>query len=110
MNDRELLDLIPFLERLSKVDNIYKVLKNPPNPSGLSLISNSTLSDYQNSRAPLNLVTTNSVLSPDPMSSSSTAITNVATSYQSSSYANQQQQQQQYLIHSPPTPTTQPVS
>lgn len=27
MSDTELLDLIPFFERLSKVDNIYTVLK-----------------------------------------------------------------------------------
>lgn len=29
MSDTELLDLIPFFERLSKVDNIYTVLKHP---------------------------------------------------------------------------------
>ncbi|KAH9413698.1 Carboxy-terminal domain RNA polymerase II polypeptide A small phosphatase 1 [Dermatophagoides pteronyssinus] len=28
MNDTELSDLIPFFERLAKVDNVYKVLKN----------------------------------------------------------------------------------
>lgn len=28
MSDTELLDLIPFFERLSKVDNIYTVLKH----------------------------------------------------------------------------------
>ena len=28
MNDQELLDLLPFLESLSKVDNIYSVLRN----------------------------------------------------------------------------------
>lgn len=27
MSDTELLDLIPFFERLSKVDNVYTVLK-----------------------------------------------------------------------------------
>uniref|UniRef100_A0A667WIK1 Mitochondrial import inner membrane translocase subunit TIM50 n=1 Tax=Myripristis murdjan TaxID=586833 RepID=A0A667WIK1_9TELE len=27
MSDTELLDLIPFFERLSKVDNVYRVLK-----------------------------------------------------------------------------------
>lgn len=28
MSDTELLDLIPFFERLSKVDNVYTVLKH----------------------------------------------------------------------------------
>ena len=28
MNDRELLDLIPFFERLSKADNVYALLKS----------------------------------------------------------------------------------
>lgn len=28
MSDTELLDLIPFFERLSKVDNVYSVLKH----------------------------------------------------------------------------------
>ena len=28
MDDRELLDLIPLLEKLSKVDSVYAVLKN----------------------------------------------------------------------------------
>lgn len=28
MDDRELLDLIPLLENLSKVDSVYAVLKN----------------------------------------------------------------------------------
>ncbi len=28
MNDRELLDLIPFLENLSKVDSVYGVLQS----------------------------------------------------------------------------------
>lgn len=27
MSDTELLDLIPFFERLSKVDNVYTILK-----------------------------------------------------------------------------------
>ena len=33
MADTELLDLIPFFERLSKVDNIYTVLKHQENAS-----------------------------------------------------------------------------
>ena len=28
MDDRELLDLIPFFERLSKADNVYALLKS----------------------------------------------------------------------------------
>ena len=36
MNDRELLDLIPFLENLSKVESVYTVLQQAkdPNKSG----------------------------------------------------------------------------
>lgn len=33
MNDRELLDLIPFLEQLSKVDGVYRLLKEAFNKS-----------------------------------------------------------------------------
>jgi len=33
MNDRELLDLIPFLEQLSKVDSVYRLLKEAFNKS-----------------------------------------------------------------------------
>ncbi|KAI2796893.1 Carboxy-terminal domain RNA polymerase II polypeptide A small phosphatase 1 [Blomia tropicalis] len=84
MNDTELNDLIPFFERLSKVDNIYKVLKNaqiqPPN--SLPLINNSPpISDLN--RAPPNSMTT-SVLSPNP-----------TNNFPPSNYPNQQ-----YLIHS----------
>jgi len=32
MSDTELLDLIPFFESLSKVDNVYRVLRNSNNP------------------------------------------------------------------------------
>lgn len=32
MSDSELIDLIPFLETLSKVDNVYSVLRNCNNP------------------------------------------------------------------------------
>ena len=32
MSDSELIDLIPFLETLSKVDNVYTVLQNCNNP------------------------------------------------------------------------------
>ncbi len=32
MNDRELLDLIPFLEQLSKVDSVYAVLQSNHKP------------------------------------------------------------------------------
>lgn len=84
MNDTELNDLIPFFERLSKVDNIYKVLKNAQiqNSNMLPLINNSPPNSDLN-RAPLNSMTT-SVLSPNP-----------TNSYQPSTYQNQQ-----YLIHS----------
>lgn len=32
MNDNELLDLIPFFEKLSKMDNVYTVLCNSNRP------------------------------------------------------------------------------
>ncbi|MPC43193.1 Carboxy-terminal domain RNA polymerase II polypeptide A small phosphatase 1 [Portunus trituberculatus] len=32
MSDSELMDLVPFLETLSKVDNVYSVLRNCNNP------------------------------------------------------------------------------
>lgn len=46
MNDTELLDLIPFLEKLSKVDNVYTLLRNsnapsPPPPTAISNGNNS---------------------------------------------------------------------
>lgn len=90
MNDTELNDLIPFFERLSKVDNIYKVLKNAQiqNSNMLPLINNHSPPNADLNRAPLNSMTTTSVLSPNP----------TANSYQPSTY--QQNQQQQYLIHS----------
>ena len=42
MEDRELLELIPLLEKLSKIDSVYTVLKNKeggqvvPGPQSLS--------------------------------------------------------------------------
>ncbi|CDW58891.1 NIF domain containing protein [Trichuris trichiura] len=33
LNDTELLDLLPFLETLAKVDNVYSILKNSNQPS-----------------------------------------------------------------------------
>jgi len=34
MNDRELLDLIPFLENISKVDSVYRILNDATNKGG----------------------------------------------------------------------------
>ena len=34
MNDRELLDLIPFLENLSKVDSVYRILNEATGKGG----------------------------------------------------------------------------
>ena len=34
MNDRELLDLIPFLENISKVDSIYRILNDATSKGG----------------------------------------------------------------------------
>lgn len=84
-SDTELNDLIPFFERLSTVDNVYKVLKNAQiqNSPNMPLINNSPQSADLHNRAPLNSITT-SVLSPNP--------TNVypPTNFQSP----------QYMIHS----------
>lgn len=33
LNDTELMDLLPFLEKLSKVDNVYQLLRNSNEPS-----------------------------------------------------------------------------
>lgn len=54
MNDNELLDLIPFFEKLSKMDNVYTVLCNsnrPYNNSSAQQINgpnNSTTTVQQN--------------------------------------------------------------
>lgn len=48
MNDSELLDLIPFFEKLSKMDNVYTVLCNSNHP-------------YNNSLNELNGPTTNNI-------------------------------------------------
>lgn len=37
MNDNELLDLIPFFEKLSKMDNVYTVLCNSNRPFNNSI-------------------------------------------------------------------------
>lgn len=37
MNDSELLDLIPFFEKLSKMDNVYTVLCNSNHPYNSSV-------------------------------------------------------------------------
>jgi len=39
MTDSELLDLIPFFEKLSKVDNVYTVLCNSNHPYNTSTAS-----------------------------------------------------------------------
>ena len=52
MNDRELLDLIPFLENISKVDNVYRILNDATNKGGNSGAVNGTSpSIEQNSSA-----------------------------------------------------------
>lgn len=52
MSDSELIDLIPFLDTLSKVDNVYTVLRNCTNP--LNSISPSTGGLTGDSRGPPN--------------------------------------------------------
>lgn len=43
MGDTELRDLIPFLERLSKVDNVYSVLRNSNNAAGSHSVQGSLM-------------------------------------------------------------------
>ena len=42
MSDSELIDLVPFLETLSKVDNVYTVLRSCNNP-----LNQSSVAQYQ---------------------------------------------------------------
>lgn len=48
MNDRELLDLIPFLENISKVDSVYRILNDATN-KGNSAVNGASPSLEQNS-------------------------------------------------------------
>lgn len=55
MNDNELFDLIPFFEKLSKMDNVYTVLCNsnrPYNNSSQPNGPNSTTAVQQNNQIP----------------------------------------------------------
>lgn len=51
MNDTELIDLVPFLERLANVENIYSLLSNsnepssPPPTQGMVMLNNSANTD-----------------------------------------------------------------
>ena len=49
MNDRELLDLIPFLENISKVDSVYRILNDATNKGGNSAVNGASPSLEQNS-------------------------------------------------------------
>jgi carboxy-terminal domain RNA polymerase II polypeptide A small phosphatase len=51
MSDTELLDLIPFFERLSQVDNVYTVLRNS-NHAALTNRSDSIVMANQNHNNP----------------------------------------------------------
>lgn len=77
MNDRELLDLIPFLEKLSKVDSVYAVLQSHNKAGGV-------------------VVTTagGTTTLVDPNSSSATSSLNKKKNNNSSSSSNNQQQNQ----------------
>ena len=48
MNDRKLLDLIPFLENISKVDSVYRILNDATN-KGNSAVNGASPSLEQNS-------------------------------------------------------------
>ncbi|ERL87100.1 hypothetical protein D910_04500 [Dendroctonus ponderosae] len=54
MNDNELLDLIPFFEKLSKMDNVYTVLCNSNRPYNSSQLNgpNNTTAVQQNNQIP----------------------------------------------------------
>ncbi|XP_044266590.1 phosphatase Herzog [Tribolium madens] len=56
MSDSELLDLIPFFEKLSKMDNVYTVLCNSNHPYNSSVSQNgpSNLASIQNNYSPPN--------------------------------------------------------
>lgn len=79
MTDSELMDLIPFFEKLSKVDSVYTVLCNSNHPYhhpggvlGTSPASSTTASSPTTSAAPLcgsSLVTAMQPPSPQPMAS-----------------------------------------
>ncbi|KPM06469.1 Meteorin-like protein [Sarcoptes scabiei] len=101
MNDTELNDLIPFFERLSKVDNVYKVLKNAQlqtNSNNLAPLLNKNSSDstinqvVDQNRAPLNSMTT-SVLSPNPTGTFTNSSNMFANQQQYIPSPNMQQQQ-----------------
>lgn len=58
MSDTELLDLIPFFERLSTVDNVYTVLRNS-NHAALTNRSDSICVSSHNANIDLNSVALN---------------------------------------------------
>ncbi|XP_054167979.1 carboxy-terminal domain RNA polymerase II polypeptide A small phosphatase 1-like [Oppia nitens] len=67
MTDSELSDLIPFFDKLSKVENVYSVLRNANN--SLNSSANNIQQQLAANRAPINLVnnlspTTTSCLQP----------------------------------------------
>jgi RNA polymerase II subunit A small phosphatase-like protein len=78
MTDSELMDLIPFFEKLSKVDSVYTVLCNSNHPyhhpGGLSQASSTTASSPTTSAAPLcgsALVASVAVPAPQPQAAAS---------------------------------------
>lgn len=52
MADTELLDLIPFFERLSKVDNVYSLLRNSNAASQCSPTASVTMTNHGSNGAP----------------------------------------------------------
>ena len=58
MSDTELLDLIPFFERLSQVENVYTVLRNSNN-AALSHRNDSMFAANHNQAVDLNSIPIN---------------------------------------------------
>ena len=67
MNDRELLDLIPFFENVSKVDSVYRILNDTASKGGgnSGALNGNSPSLDQNSSASSSLQK-NSTSSPQP--------------------------------------------
>ena len=66
MNDTELNDLIPFFEKLSKVDNVYSVLRNA-NHTPNTTIHQLTNSPGQLSNSPGQMLNSSSPIASCPM-------------------------------------------
>ncbi|KAL3281565.1 hypothetical protein HHI36_004773 [Cryptolaemus montrouzieri] len=59
MNDSELLDLIPFFEKLSKMDNVYTVLCNSNHPYSSGPQANGAVTNNLSTSFPINHIASN---------------------------------------------------